>query len=143
MSDYLKCWRLYAEFAGRASRREVWRFLGVHLSLILLVCCLAFFALVFETQLVLTIGSRDAVMALTFAIALACVTSYLGASFCPLVAVFVRRMHDIGMSGWWLLVVLVPLFGVIFLAVPLFWHGANRAIPTVEQKLSPGAEKLI
>lgn len=112
MSDYLKCWRLYAEFAGRASRRELWMFLCVHLLLILLVCCLAFFALVFE-------------LALTFAIALAGVTSYLGASFCPLVAVFVRRMHDVGLSGWWLLVLLVPFLGVIFLAVPLFWRGTN------------------
>ena len=134
MSDYLKCWRLYAEFAGRASRRELWMFLCVHLSLILLVCFVAFFALVFENGLALTIGDRDKVMALTAAIALAGVTSYLGASFCPLVAVFVRRMHDIGMSGWCLLVVLVPFLGVIFLAVPLFWRGTNGLM--VEQKHS-------
>ncbi len=100
-------------------------FLCVHLSLILLVCCLAVFALMFENRLALTIRGRDAVMALTFAMALAVVTSYLGASFCPLVAVFVRRLHDVGLSGWWLLVLLVPFLGVIFLAVPLFWRGTN------------------
>lgn len=100
-------------------------FLCVHLSLLLLVSCLAVFALMFESQLVLTIRGRDAVMALTFAIALAGVTSYLGASLCPLVALFVRRMHDMGLSGLWLLLVLVPVLGVIFLAVPLFWRGTN------------------
>ena len=36
----------------------------------------------------------------------------------PAVAVGARRLHDIGRSGWWLLVGLVPLIGGLFL---LYW----------------------
>lgn len=47
----------------------------------------------------------------------------------PGLAVSVRRLHDIGRSGWWLLIVLIPLIGWLIL---LFWHvqpsepGPNR-----------------
>lgn len=35
----------------------------------------------------------------------------------PSLAVAVRRLHDTGRSGWWLLIALVPLVGVIVLLV--------------------------
>ncbi|HXQ47029.1 MAG TPA: DUF805 domain-containing protein, partial [Caulobacteraceae bacterium] len=33
----------------------------------------------------------------------------------PSLGIAVRRLHDIGKSGWWLLVALVPLLGAIYL----------------------------
>jgi uncharacterized membrane protein YhaH (DUF805 family) len=30
---------------------------------------------------------------------------------CPALAVWVRRLHDVGFSGWWLLLALVPFVG--------------------------------
>lgn len=47
----------------------------------------------------------------------------------PNLAVSVRRLHDIDRSGWWLLIGLVPLIGVIVL---IYWYvqpgseGSNR-----------------
>ncbi len=47
----------------------------------------------------------------------------------PTIAVSCRRLHDINMSGWWLLIVLIPLIGVLIL---LYWFvktgddGMNR-----------------
>ncbi|MBN9000306.1 MAG: DUF805 domain-containing protein [Rhizobiales bacterium] len=47
----------------------------------------------------------------------------------PGIAVSVRRLHDVGRSGWWLLLCLVPLVGALVL---LFWYvqpgepGRNR-----------------
>jgi uncharacterized membrane protein YhaH (DUF805 family) len=35
----------------------------------------------------------------------------------PGLAVGVRRLHDVGRSGWWLLIALVPLAGPIVLLV--------------------------
>lgn len=32
----------------------------------------------------------------------------------PTIAVSVRRMHDIGKSGWWVLIAFVPLIGWIW-----------------------------
>jgi len=37
--------------------------------------------------------------------------------FIPTLAVSVRRLHDIGKSGWWLLLLLIPLIGPIVLLV--------------------------
>jgi uncharacterized membrane protein YhaH (DUF805 family) len=39
--------------------------------------------------------------------------------FIPGLAVAVRRLHDIGKSGWMLLITLIPLIGVIWLLVLL------------------------
>ena len=44
------------------------------------------------------------------------------ATFLPGLAVSVRRLHDIDRTGWWLLLGLVPLIGVVVL---LFWWCAE------------------
>ena len=41
---------------------------------------------------------------------------YVFAVFIPGIAVYVRRLHDTGRSGWWFLIILVP-FGVFVLLV--------------------------
>ena len=45
------------------------------------------------------------------------------AIFLPSLAVTVRRLHDVNRSGWWLLIVLVPLIGVLILLylILLYW----------------------
>lgn len=35
--------------------------------------------------------------------------------FLPSLALQVRRLHDIGQSGWWLLIALLPIIGIILL----------------------------
>ena len=42
---------------------------------------------------------------------------YTLAVLIPAIAVSVRRLHDTGRSGWWLLIVLVPLIGTIVFLV--------------------------
>jgi uncharacterized membrane protein YhaH (DUF805 family) len=52
-------------------------------------------------------------------------------AFLPTLAVSVRRLHDIGLSGWWYLIVLVP-FGALVLTVLAIIDsqaGANRFGP--------------
>lgn len=39
------------------------------------------------------------------------------ATFLPSIAVGIRRLHDIGRTGWWFLIVLVPVIGWIVLIV--------------------------
>ena len=45
------------------------------------------------------------------------------ATFIPLLAMSVRRLHDVGKSGWWLFISLVPLIGSIWLIV--LWASAS------------------
>jgi len=41
--------------------------------------------------------------------------AYTLATFIPSLAVTVRRLHDINRSGWWLLIGLIPLGGLVLL----------------------------
>lgn len=43
--------------------------------------------------------------------------------FIPSLAVEVRRLHDIGKSGWYVLIRLVPLVGIVLLLIWLFSEG--------------------
>jgi uncharacterized membrane protein YhaH (DUF805 family) len=38
----------------------------------------------------------------------------------PGLAVLVRRLHDVGKSGWWMFIALVPIIGWIWILVLLF-----------------------
>ncbi|MFN3568205.1 MAG: DUF805 domain-containing protein [Caldimicrobium sp.] len=44
---------------------------------------------------------------------------YMFATLLPYLAVTVRRLHDVGKSGWWILISLVPFIGLIWLLVLL------------------------
>lgn len=44
----------------------------------------------------------------------------------PFNALSVRRLHDLGMSGWWLLVKLIPLVGVVLLTVLFCMPSSSR-----------------
>lgn len=60
------------------------------------------------------------------------------ALFLPGLAVLVRRLHDVGRSGWWVLILLLPLIGFIVILVfaltesqpPNEWGPAPDTSPT-------------
>ncbi len=83
--------RKYATFSGRATRTEFWWFM------------------LFWTLAVAVVEAilGDGLSGLAFL-----------ALLVPGVAVTSRRLHDAGMSGWWQLVMPIPVFGLLFL---LFW----------------------
>lgn len=95
MQWYLDVWQNYLGFDGRASRTEYWMFT-------------LFNALVVSALSILT-ALAHALVILTWL--------YCLAVLIPSLAVQVRRLHDIGRSGWWLLISLVPLVGAIVLLV--------------------------
>ncbi|MDP4268718.1 MAG: DUF805 domain-containing protein [Bacteroidota bacterium] len=43
--------------------------------------------------------------------------------FIPGLAVTVRRLHDVGKSGWFYLIILIPIVGAIWLLVLMFTEG--------------------
>jgi len=45
----------------------------------------------------------------------------------PSIAVTVRRLHDVGKSGWWYFIVLIPIIGAIWLLVLLCTDGTPGA----------------
>ena len=94
MNWYLKCWKQYADFTGRARRTEYWMFALVNFGIALLL---------------------ELILGFTFLYFLTYVYSL--AIFIPSLAVCVRRLHDIGRSGWWYLIGLVPVVGWIILII--------------------------
>jgi len=85
------CFSKYVDFNGVASRSEFWWFI----------------LFVFLASLVLSFISST-------------LTNIFGlAVLLPELAVGARRLHDTGRSGWWQLLLLVPVIGLIVLIV--FW----------------------
>lgn len=91
----------YAVFSGRAQRREFWYF-----GLVATVVALSLFAIDVATDTY----DREAGVGLLSGI-------FLVATLLPSIAVGVRRLHDIGKSGWWWLVSLIPFVGTIILLI--------------------------
>ena len=101
MNWYLTVWKRYAEFSGRSRRKEFWMF-----TLIQSLIMIAFFAAVAVSAM----QSRRLALALDLLVIL-----YSLAAIIPNLAVSVRRLHDHGKSGWWLLISLIPLGGLVIL----------------------------
>jgi uncharacterized membrane protein YhaH (DUF805 family) len=105
MEWYLKVvYDNYANFNGRASRQEYWMF--------------TLFNIIFAVVAMVV----DGVLGLGFIIYML----YMLAVLIPGIAVFVRRMHDIGKSGWWFFISLIPLIGGIWLLVLLATDGSSE-----------------
>lgn len=84
----------YAMFNGRARRSEFWYFQLFHYLVLLAFGCL----------------SITRIFAVFIPI-------YLLGTIIPNIAVHVRRLHDIGKSGWWYLIYYVPVVGMILMIV--------------------------
>ncbi len=107
MKWYLKAVKdNYANFKGRARRKEYWMFFLFNIIFI--------YALAFLSGLLAASTESAAPMMIYFI--------YVLATFIPSLAVGVRRMHDVGKSGWFLL---IPIYSFI-LAVTEGEKGANQ-----------------
>ena len=104
MKYYLGVWKNYAGFSGRARRAEYWQFALINVI-----------ALIVLYVLDLAIGTTIPYLL------------YGLATLVPGLAVGARRLHDTDRSGWWLLIALVPVVGVIVLLV--FLCGAGNPGP--------------
>ncbi|NGN98981.1 DUF805 domain-containing protein [Grimontia sp. S25] len=88
----------YAKFSGRATRREFWGFHFLDVIMIFVCLCVDISSAGYEN---LTPFSFQA----TFL--------WFVFTFIPLLAVAVRRLHDINKSGAWYFVLFVPVLGFI------------------------------
>ena len=105
MNWYLKCLKQYIDFWGRARRKEYWMFTLWNVVITLFLAALA--------PIGMEIGSDSFVSYIPMVLYLLYGLFILIPSF----TVSVRRLHDIGKSGWWILISLIPVIGSIILLV--------------------------
>ena len=96
------CFSKYATFDGRAGRPEYWYWV---LFTVIAAAVLAIIDLALPYH----------VLERAFEVA----------TFLPSLAVTFRRLHDVDRSGWWWLIVLIPLVGAIVLIVWLARRGTD------------------
>lgn len=99
MNYYSICLSKFADFSGRARRREYWTFVLVNclIALLLLILGLAF-------------GEDSPASNIM-------VTIFYLIMLVPNLSVSVRRLHDIGKSGWYIFLSLIPLIGGLILLI--------------------------
>jgi len=108
MNWYLKVIKdNYANFNGRARRKEFWMFYLFHIIFIFVFAFLG--------------GMISAESDSGFAFIL--IGIYFLATLIPYLAVTVRRLHDTGKSGWYYLLTLIPYVGGIILIVFMAQNG--------------------
>ena len=101
MEYFLHALKNYAVFNGRARRKEYWMFVLFNLLF-------AIAAMLLDNMLgTTTNGVSGGYIYMLYSFAL----------LIPGIAVAVRRLHDVGKSGWFMLIVLVPLVGAVWLLV--------------------------
>lgn len=99
MNYYSICLSKFADFSGRARRREYWTFALVNclIAMLLLILGLAF-------------GEDSPASNIM-------VTIFYLIMLVPSLSVSVRRLHDTGKSGWYMFLSLIPLIGGLILLV--------------------------
>jgi len=112
MEHFLDAFKKYADFSGRATRQQYWMFV-------------LFYLIIYIALSVIDAVLQVFVLGLIFSLAL----------FIPSISIAARRLHDTGRTGWWQLIYLIPLIGVIVMIVFLVQdsHDENQYGPNPKQ----------
>lgn len=114
MNWFLMALKKFADFSSRSRRKEYWFFVLFYLLIYIVLA-------IVDNMTGMAKAEYGGVGPLGGLFMLAMIV--------PSIAVAARRLHDIGKSGWWQLLAIVPLIGAIVL---LIWYvkdgepGTNR-----------------
>ena len=94
MEYFIDAFKKYADFTGRATRTEYWMFI-------------LFYMIIYVALAVIDAFLGTVILSLLFSLVL----------LVPSISIATRRLHDIGRTGWWQLILFIPLLGLIVLIV--------------------------
>lgn len=106
MGSYFVCLGKYATFGGRSTRTEFW---GYNIVNAILVIVLGYFYIHAQPE-------QHTIATTIFFI-------YIVITICPTLAVMSRRWHDMGRTGKWLFLNLVPIVGLVVSYFFMFGDG--------------------
>lgn len=100
MKEFVDVFKKAFDFSGRSRRKEYWLFV------------------LFTTGISIVLSIVDAITGLELAEDFGVLGGLFSLLiFIPTISVTVRRLHDIGRSGWWFLLTFVPIIGWITLFI--------------------------
>jgi uncharacterized membrane protein YhaH (DUF805 family) len=103
---YIEVMKKYAVFSGRARRQEYWMFV------------------LFNVIIALVLGIIEGIADSDSGVSRSTLTTLYGlAILIPSLAVSVRRLHDTGRTGWWMLIGVIPVIGTIVLLIFMIQDG--------------------
>jgi len=94
MEYFTDAFKKYAEFSGRASRKDYWMFVLIYV-------------LIYVGLFVIDSVLYTAWLAPIFSLVV----------LIPSISITTRRLHDTSRSGWWQLIYFIPLIGVIVMLI--------------------------
>lgn len=101
MNYFLDALKNYVNFTGRATRQQYWMY-------ILFYILFYFIAVMLDINL----GQFDEEEMTGFIS-----TIYTFGLLLPTIAILARRLHDIGRSSWWILLILIPVAGSLVILI--------------------------
>ena len=104
----------YSDFNGRARRKEYWMWT-------LSVTIIFIFAMIMDNLLGLNFELMGQDLGYGWIYLVAGIAHLI-----PGLAVVVRRLHDVGKSGWFYFIVLIPIIGVLWLLILLCTDGKKE-----------------
>lgn len=109
MNEYVAALKNYAIFSGKATRRDYWTFVLANLVISILISF-------FNSEMLNNIYSLALVI--------------------PSLAIGARRLHDIGRTGWWQLLWLVPIVGWIILIIFFVQPSKTQVVMEKEDEMA-------
>jgi len=108
MEYFIGALKKYADFEGRATRKEYWMFI-------------LFYLILYVVLVVIDSSMESLLLSTIFSLGL----------LVPSISVAARRLHDTGRSGWWQLISLIPIIGTIVVIIFLVQdsHEENKYGP--------------
>jgi uncharacterized membrane protein YhaH (DUF805 family) len=95
MNTYLLGWRNALNISGCATRKEYWIFYSVPLLIYIL-------GKMYPEGIIVTIAAFLLLILLL-----------------PLITISIRRFHDAGFSGWWVVLTFIPIVGLLTVVIML------------------------
>ena len=104
----------YADFSGRARRKEYWMW-TLYVTLIFIL------AMIMDNVLGLNFELLGQDLGYGWLYMLAGIINFI-----PGLSIVVRRLHDVGKSGWFYLIILIPIIGFIWMLILLCSDGIKE-----------------
>lgn len=95
----------YANFNGRATRSQYWYFVLFYLLISIVLSLIDLYAINPALGMTPEEAASGGILSVVFALAM----------LLPQIGLGIRRLHDTGKSGWWYLIIVIPLIGALIL----------------------------